>query len=148
MWLRRTDDSSVGRLVCYEGPMALSTDGDILLDPGAVTGACDVVRRYLTEALFGGDERALGETVADPELAERAWLFWAAFPERSIDEIDMLFADAAGSRVACHFTGTMVQEGPWINSTPQGVGGTVIIGCTAIYVVTSGRITNHRETWR
>src|SRR5258708_5263886 len=92
--------------------------------------SCEIVRRYLTEAVFGGGERALLETVADPQLSEQAWLFWAAFPERSLDEIDVLFATADGSRVACHLTGTAVQEGPWITSTDSEDGGPATIECT------------------
>ena len=114
----------------------------------AAERSCEFVRRYLTDALFGGSERALLDTVSDPELTERAWLFWAAFPERGLDAIDVLFATADGSRVACHLTGTVVQEGPWITSTESEGGGAVTIECTATFVLSANKISNFRETWR
>jgi hypothetical protein len=113
-----------------------------------VERGCEIVRRYLTGALFGGSERALAETVSDPELAERAWLFWAAFPERTIDVIDVLFASADGSQVGCHFAATGVQDGAWITSTPGEPGVASPLDCTATYGITDGRISTFRETWR
>jgi hypothetical protein len=112
--------------------------------------SCEIVRRYVTEALFGGGERALLETVSDPELSERAWLFWAAFPERGLDEIDVLFATADGSRVACHLTGTAVQDGPWIAAiaVASDDGAPATIECTGTYVISANKITSFRETWR
>ena len=111
--------------------------------------ACAVVRRYVTDALFGADELALRETVADEALAERAWLFWAAFTERELQGIDVIFADAGADRVACHFTGSLVQVGPWVTSPmPVAGGGFVAAECTAIYMVSGDRIVNFRETWR
>jgi len=121
---------------------------EVVSDPETAERSCDVVRRYLTDALFGGDERVLRETVADPVLQERAWLFWAAFSERSLDEIDVLFANADGSRVACHLTGNMIQEGPWITPAPAAAGGLVMIECTGTYVLDDGKIANFRESWR
>src|SRR4051812_18339246 len=97
--------------------------------------SCATVRRYLTEALFGGSERALAETVRDPQLAERAWLFWAAFGERTLDEIDVLFANADGTQVAAHLCATVVQEGPWIVSTAAEDGAAATIECTSTFVV-------------
>jgi limonene-1,2-epoxide hydrolase len=128
--------------------MGLRQGVGVVSDPEAAERSCDIVRRYVTDALFGGDERVLRETVADPMLQERAWLFWAAFNERSLDEIDVLFANADGSRVACHLAGNMIQEGPWITSAPAAAGGLVMIECTGTYVVDDGKITNFRETWR
>ena len=116
--------------------------------PEVAERSCEVVRRYVADALFGGDESALRETVADPVLQERAWLFWAAFSERSLDEIDVLFSSADGSRVACHLTANMIQEGPWITAASTMAGGFVMIECTGTYVVGDGKITNFRETWR
>jgi hypothetical protein len=110
--------------------------------------ACEVVRRYLTDALFGGDEHALVATVADGTLQERAWLFWAAFSERSLDEVDVLFADATGELVACHLTGSAVQVGPWMTASSLPSGGPVTLECTAIYTLVDGRIANFQETWR
>jgi hypothetical protein len=110
--------------------------------------SCEIVRRYVTEALFGGGERALLETVADPQLAERAWLFWAAFTDRTLDEIDVLFANADGSRVACHLSGTMLQRGPWITSAVPDPDQMIGLECTGTYVISNGRIVNFRETWR
>jgi hypothetical protein len=110
--------------------------------------SCEIVRRYLTEALFGGSERALAETVSDSGLAERAWLFWAAFPERAIDVIDVLFASADGSQVACHLAATGIQNGPWITSTPGEPGVPTPMDCTATYAITAARISTFRETWR
>lgn len=109
--------------------------------------SCEVVRRYLTQALFGGGERALTETVTDPELSERAWLFWAAFPERELDEIDVLFANADGTRVACHLRATVVQTGPWITPTASEGGSPAAIECTATYLIAADRIANFHETW-
>jgi hypothetical protein len=123
-------------------------DVDEVAAPQAAAHACEIVRRYLTDALFGGSERALRETVADPELAERAWLFWAAFSDRDLNEIDVLFANADGSRVACHLSGTGIQEGPWITSATPAGGRLVAIECTGTYVVAADRIINCRETWR
>jgi hypothetical protein len=128
--------------------MRQDVDEDTDGGTGAAARSCEVVRRYVTEALFGGDERALVQTVADPELSERAWLFWAAFTDRSLDEIDVLFANADGSRAACHLTGTMVQEGPWITSTTPDAATPVVVECTGTYVISDGRIVNFRETWR
>jgi hypothetical protein len=111
--------------------------------------ACEVVRRYLSEALFGGDERVLRETVADAQLAEQAWLFWAAFAERDLAGIDPLFADAAGAHVAAHLSATAVQVGPWITTTTRlDRDLPVNLECTGIYVLGEGRITGFRETWR
>src|SRR5258705_13695348 len=84
--------------------------------------SCGIVRRYLTEAMFGGSERALHETVSDPELSERAWLFWAAFSARTIEKIDVLFANADGSQVACHLTVPAVQDCPREMSPVSGPG--------------------------
>jgi len=128
--------------------MALRQEVGVVSDPEAAERGCAVVRRYVVDALFGGDESVLTETVADPVLQERAWLFWAAFSDRSLDEIDVLFANADGSRVACHLAGNMIQEGPWITAASATVGGLVMIECTGTYVVDDGRITNFRETWR
>jgi hypothetical protein len=127
--------------------MAVSDSVD-LIDPQAAARGCEVVRRYLTEALFGGDERALRDTVADDELCERAWLFWAAFTDRALDEVDVLFANADGSRVACHLTATMVQQGPWITSATLTAGRLVKIECTGVYALDNSKIINFRETWR
>ncbi len=111
--------------------------------------ACAIVRRYVEDALFGGDERALRETVADESLQERAWLFWAAFSERHLYGVDVIFASAEGDRVACHFTGSLVQVGPWVTAAmPAAGGGFVAAECTAIYMLSEGRIANYRETWR
>ena len=110
--------------------------------------SCEIVRRYLTEALFGGSERALRETVEDPQLVEQAWLFWAAFSERDLDDIDVLFASADGGQVACHFTATMVQEGPWITGSAPTRAEPAIVECTGTYVISGGRIVSCRETWR
>jgi hypothetical protein len=128
--------------------MALRQEVGVVSDPEAAERGREVVRRYVTDALFGGDERALRDTVADPVLVERAWLFWAAFSERSLHEVDELFANADGSRVACHLTGNMIQEGPWITAAAPSAGGLVMIECTGIYAVADGKITNFRETWR
>ena len=122
---------------------------DVVSDREAAARSCQIVRRYLDEALFGGAERALLATIGDPQLAERAWLFWAAFAERSLDEIDVLFANADGSRVACHLTGTAKQVGPWVTSaSPTTTNNMVMIECTGTYVIADGKITNFRETWR
>ena len=110
--------------------------------------SCQIVRRYLTEAVFGGSERALNDTVTDPELSERAWLFWAAFPQRALDDIDVLFANADGSQVGCHFTGTAVQENPWITATAAEPGTPAALECTATYAITAGKISSFHETWR
>ena len=115
---------------------------------GAAERSCAVVRRYLTEALFGGDERALRETVADPMLQERAWLFWAAFTDRTLDHVEVLFANADGSRVACHLTGNMIQVGPWLSVGVDPDGRPTRLECTGTYVMIDGRIANFRETWR
>lgn len=112
------------------------------------TAATEIVRRYLTEALFGGSERALLDTVSDPQLSERAWLFWAAFGERTLDEIDVLFGNEDGTRVACHLSATVVQEGPWILATASEDGVPATIECTSTFVLTDGRISSFRETWR
>jgi limonene-1,2-epoxide hydrolase len=110
--------------------------------------SCLIVRRYFTEALFGGGERALLETVGDPELSERAWLFWAAFTDRTLEEIDVLFANADGSWVACHLSGTVVQQGPWITSSAPDPDQSVSVECTGTYQISDGRIVDFRETWR
>jgi limonene-1,2-epoxide hydrolase len=128
--------------------MALSHEVDITSDSNPVARSCETVRRYVSDALFGGDERALRETVADSDLMERAWLFWAAFTDRALDDIDVLFASADGSRVACHLTGTMVQEGQWITSASAAGGRLVKIECTGVYMVDDDKIINFRETWR
>lgn len=122
--------------------------------PGVQTStaeqSCLVVRRYLTEALFGGDERALRDTVADPVLQERVWMFWAAFTERSLDDVDVLFANGDGSRVACHLIGNMTQVGPWVNATVTEPDGPrpAQVECTGVYMIADGKISNCRETWR
>lgn len=118
------------------------------VDASAAERACAVVRRYLADALFGGDEQALRSTVADGALQERAWLFWAAFSERELVDLDELFANADGTRVACHFSGSLVQIGPWITAAPSPNGRLTTMECTAIYVLNDARITNFRETWR
>jgi len=111
--------------------------------------SCGVVRRYLTEALFGGDERALRETVGDPVLQERVWMFWAAFSERSLADIEVLFANGDGTRVACHISGNMIQVGPWVNTPSTELNGRpAAVECTGVYVVAEGKIANFRETWR
>jgi hypothetical protein len=110
--------------------------------------SCGIVRRYLTEAMFGGSERALHETVSDPELSERAWLFWAAFSARTIEKIDVLFANADGSQVACHLTGSAVQDGPWIMSTESEPGVPATLDCIGTYVISAARISAFHETWR
>ena len=110
--------------------------------------SCDVVRRYLTSALFGGDEVALRETVADPQLAERAWLFWAAFTDRQLAAIDVLFADADGTRVAAHLRATAIQTGAWIIANTPDADRPVTLECTGTYTVADGRIAGFRETWR
>ncbi len=115
--------------------------------PGS-DAASTVVRRYLTEALLGGDEQALRETVADPELAERAWLFWAAFTDRQPAVPEVLFSDASGTQVAAHLETTAVQVGEWITTTTPDEDGPVALQCTGTYVVTGGRIASFRETWR
>jgi hypothetical protein len=120
---------------------------------GTARDACAVVRRYLTDAMFGGDEVALRETVADAELGERAWLFWAAFAARSLSAIDVLFADATGSWVAAHVTGTAVQVRPWVGAgmgapeVADGEGDLGTLECTGTYQVAGGRIVAFRETW-
>ena len=110
--------------------------------------SCEIVRRYLTEAMFGGSERSLNATVSDPELSERAWLFWAAFPERTLDTIDVLFASADGTQVGAHLTGTAVQEGPWITSTNAESGVPAALECTATYAIAAGKISTFHESWR
>jgi hypothetical protein len=111
--------------------------------------ACAVVRRYVTDALFEADERALRETVADGSLQERAWMFWAAFADRQLDDLDVIFANAEGDRVACHFTGSLVQVGPWVTDPmPAAGGGFVAAECTGIYMIADDKIVNFRETWR
>ena len=111
--------------------------------------SCAVVRRYLTEALFGGDERALRDTVADPVLQERVWMFWAAFAERNLDTVDVLFANADGTRVACHLSANMIQVAPWITAASSGPDGRpALVECTGTYVIADSKITNFRETWR
>src|SRR5690242_18330581 len=128
--------------------MAVSS-APAVADPEAIERACALVRRYLNDALFGGDEQVLADTVADPVLQERAWLFWAAFTDRSIDDVDVLFGNADGSRVACYLSASAVQIGPWITSASVPAGGRMaMLECTAIYTVSGGRITNFRETWR
>jgi hypothetical protein len=141
---------SVGAVVCYEGDGTVEEVAMTEVVDGSLTGrACAVVRRYVTDALFGADELALRETVADEALAERAWMFWAAFNERDLQGIDVIFADAEGGRVACHFTGSLVQVGPWVTPlTPVADGGTMAAECTAIYTITADRIVNFHETWR
>jgi hypothetical protein len=114
----------------------------------AARRACEVVRRYLTEALFGGDERALRETVADSELAERAWLFWAAFTDRELSGPDVLFANATGTQVAAHLSATAVQIGQWITTTSPDENVPVTLECTATFILAGDRITGFRETWR
>jgi hypothetical protein len=122
---------------------------DLAPDPETIQASCDTVRRYLEEALFGGDERALRETVADPELSERAWLFWAAFGDRSLDDVDVLFASADGSQVACHLTASAEQRGPWIGEQPlDDAPVPVDLDCTATYVIADNRIASFHETWR
>ena len=122
-------------------------DVDEVTAPQAAAHSCEIVRRYLTEALFGGSERALRETVADPQLAERAWLFWTVFSDRDLDEVDVLFANVDGTRVAGHLSGSGIQEGPWISSGAPAGGRLVAIECTGTYVVADDRIVNFRETW-
>jgi len=121
----------------------------VVANPEAAARSCALVQRYLTDALFGGDERVLAETVADPVLQERAWLFWAAYTDRGLDDLDILFADADGTHVACHFTANLVQIGPWITSAvAPDAGRLTMLECTAIYTIELGKITNYRETWR
>jgi hypothetical protein len=121
---------------------------DLLQDDPAVH-ACTVVHRYLTEALLGGDERALRETVADPELAERAWLFWAAFTDRQPAEPQVLFADATGTYAAAHLETSAVQVGPWITGPADQDGAVpVTLECTATFVLAGGCIIASHETWR
>jgi hypothetical protein len=110
--------------------------------------SCGAVRRYLTEALFGGDEQALRETVAEPVLQERAWLFWAAFTDRALDDVEVLFANADGTRVACHFIGNMIQVAPWLTAGTDADGRPTRVECTGTYVLHDGKIVNFRETWR
>lgn len=118
------------------------------IDVDTAARSCAVVRRYVIDALFGGDERVLRETVSDSELQERAWLFWAAFTDRALDDLDVLFASADGSRVACHLSANMVQIGPWITSTAPPSDRLTLVECTGIYVISDGRISNFWETWR
>jgi hypothetical protein len=122
-------------------------DVDEAAAPQAAAHACEIVRRYLTEALFGGSERALRETVADQQLADRAWLFWTAYSDRDLNEVDVLFATVDGTHVAGHLSGTGIQEGPWISSAEPAGGRLVAIECTGTYVVADDRIVNFRETW-
>jgi len=111
--------------------------------------ACDIVRRYLAQALFGGDEVALRETVADSQLSEQAWLFWAAFNDRQLADIDVLFSDAAGLRVAAHLTATAIQVGDWITATAPDADLPLTLECTGVYAIgPDGRIASSHETWR
>jgi hypothetical protein len=128
--------------------MALSPAA-VVANPEAAEHSRELVRRYLTDAFFGADERVLAETVADPVLQERAWLFWAAYTDRILDEVDVLFANADGSRVACHLTADVVQIGSWITSAiPPDTGRLTRLECTAIYFIADGKIVNFYETWR
>ena len=117
--------------------------------PGSTTAqqSCEVVRRFLVEAMFGGDERALRETVADPVLQERAWLFWAAFTDRQLDEIDVLFADDRGGWVGCHASGSLRQIGPYLGQLTEADGELAERECTGLYAVADGRIVSAREAW-
>lgn len=107
----------------------------------------EVVRRFLVEVIFGGDERALRETVADPVLQERVWLFWAAFTDRALGEIDVLFADAAGRWVGCHASGILRQIGPYLDQLTEADGELAERECTGLYAVADGRIVSARQTW-
>lgn len=121
--------------------------GRVAVAPAAQV-SCDVVRRFLAEAVFGGDERALRETVADPVLQERVWLFWAAFTDRQLDDIDVLFADGTGGWVGSHASGSLRQIGPYLDQLTEPDGELSEHDCTGLYRVADGKIVSAREAWR
>jgi hypothetical protein len=110
--------------------------------------ACELVQRYLRDALFGRSEAALTETVSSEQLIGAVKLFWTAFADCTLTSLDILFANEDGSRVACYLTANVTQVGPWpfVHTAPTGR--PTDMDCTATFQLDADRtIVSFAVTW-
>lgn len=109
---------------------------------GHTTSPTDVVRRYLDEALAGGDLVVLRELVANDEFRKRVIGFRRAFPDLSVSTEILI---SGGDLVAVRLQGRGTHRGIF-----QGVpltGRAWSAGCSAFYLVQDGRITDCWVAW-
>jgi predicted ester cyclase len=111
-------------------------------DPIAATTPADVVRRYLDEALAGGESPALETLVSGADLKRRVTSLRQAFPDLKVT-IRQLISD--GDMVGVHFTGRGTHLGVFQGVPPTGRPWTA--GCTALYRVEAGRIVDAWVNW-
>jgi predicted ester cyclase len=102
----------------------------------------EVVRRYLGEALSGGDSEALEALVAGAELRRHVTSLRRAFPDFAV-KVRVLIADV--DWVGVHLTGGGTHRGVFQGVPPTGRAWTA--GCTALYRVADGRIVDAWVTW-
>jgi len=101
-----------------------------------------VVRRYLAEALVGGDPRAIDELIATGPFRERVLAFRSAFPDLDV-QVEHLVCE--GDLVSIRATGRATHLGPH-----QGIpasGRTWTAACTGIFRVASGAIVDAWVQW-
>lgn len=108
----------------------------------SATSPADVVRRYLDEALAGGDSNALEALVPGADLRRRVTSLRRAFPDLAV-KVRLLIAD--GDWVGVHFTGGGTHLGVFQGVPPTGRAWTA--GCTALLRVADGRIVDAWVTW-
>lgn len=101
-----------------------------------------VVRRFLDEALVGGDPAAIDQLVASGPFRQRVLRFREAFPDLTI-RIEQLVGE--GDLVAVRATGRATHAGTFQGVPPSGK--TWTAPCTAIYRVMSGVITDGWVQW-
>jgi predicted ester cyclase len=104
--------------------------------------AKEVVRRYVAEVLNGGGSGAAERLIADETLRQRVAAFKSAFPDLRVTTHDLV---AEGDLVAGRFTGRATHAGVFEGCPATGRVWTA--GCTALYRVEGGCITDSWVNW-
>jgi steroid delta-isomerase-like uncharacterized protein len=111
-------------------------------DPISATTPADVVRRYLDDALAGGDSSAFEALVSSDDLKRRSVSFRRAFPDLAV-AVRLLIAE--GDLVGVHLTGRGTHRGLFQGVPPTDRAWTA--GCSAFYRVEAGRIADAWVNW-
>ncbi len=102
----------------------------------------EIVCRYLTDVLTGGNLSALDELVSDRDLKQRVLSFRRAFPDLAITSRLLI---SEGEFVAVHITGQGTHRG-FFQGVPA-TGRTWTAGCTALYRVEDRGIVDAWVNW-
>jgi steroid delta-isomerase-like uncharacterized protein len=111
-------------------------------DPISAIRPAGVVRRYLGEALAGGESSALEDLVSSDDLKRRVMSFRRAFPDLAVS-VRLLIAE--DDVVGVHLTGRGTHRGLFQGVPPTGRAWTA--GCSALYRVEDGRIVDAWVNW-